>query len=141
VNDRDSAGLILRRGIVAKIMIVDDERELVRALTLRFKSAGFDVVHSGDGVTAMQIAIREQPDAIVLDIGLPGGDGHMVAERLRENSKTMSIPIVYLTARNSQRDMRRANQLGAAGYIMKPFKAESLVSLVSSLVGNPVEAG
>ena len=118
----------------AKIMIVDDEVDLVRALTLRFKSAGYEVVTATDGVTATQVAVREQPDAIVLDIGLPGGDGHTVAERLRSNMKTMSIPVVYLTARSSEKDKQRAAALGAAAYLTKPFKAEELLEVVTRLV-------
>jgi two-component system KDP operon response regulator KdpE len=118
----------------AKIMIVDDELDLVRALTLRFKSAGYDVIHATDGVVATQVAVREQPDVIVLDVGLPGGDGHTVADRLRKNVKSLSIPVVYLTARSSDADRQRAATLGAAAYLTKPFKAEQLLNIVTRLV-------
>ena len=118
----------------AKIMIVDDEMDLVRALTLRFKSAGYEVIQALDGLSATQVAVQEQPDVIVLDIGLPAGDGHTVTERLRNNPKLMATPVVYLTARSSDEDKRRAAAQGAAAYLTKPFKTEELLDVVKRLV-------
>jgi len=70
-----------------KMLIVDDEADLVRSLSMRLRANGYEVVSAMDGVEATKMAIHEQPDVIVLDIGMPAGDGHVVAERLRDSPK------------------------------------------------------
>ena len=95
-----------------KVLVVDDEPDIVRALSLRLKSNGYDVVVARDGVQATVTAVREQPDLIVLDLGLPGGDGHVVAQRLRNNAKTCDVPIIALTARTANRDRVKAEKNG-----------------------------
>lgn len=122
-----------------RVLIVDDEPEIIKALAMRLRWAGYEVISASDGLSATQTAIREQPDAIVLDIGLPAGDGHLVAHRLNENLKTMSIPVIYLTARDSAEDRKRASDLGAFDYITKPFRPERLLeTLAKVLEGSPV---
>lgn len=86
----------------AKILVVDDEPDVVRALTMRLKFAGYEVIVASDGASATRLAITEQPDLVILDIGLPCGDGHDVAGRLCENMNTAAVPIIFLTARTSQ---------------------------------------
>lgn len=78
----------------AKILIVHHEAELVRAVTLSFESAGYDVVHTAGGPDATRTAVREQPDVIVL--GRPSGEGSDLAERLRKDPRSMSIPVIGL---------------------------------------------
>jgi DNA-binding response OmpR family regulator len=115
-------------------MVVDDEEDIVRALSMRLKAAGYEVISAADGLTATQMAVKHQPDLILLDIGMPGGDGHTVAQRLKGNLKTLTVPIIYLTAKANQEDMRKATELGAAGYLLKPFKSERLLSLVERVL-------
>jgi DNA-binding response OmpR family regulator len=119
---------------LAKILVVDDEEDVVKALTLRLKSAGYEVLTAGDGLNATQMAVKHNPELIILDIGMPGGDGHTVAERLKTNMKTLAMPIIYLTARANQTDMKKATELGAAGYLLKPFKGERLLALVERVL-------
>jgi CheY-like chemotaxis protein len=115
----------------SRILIVDDEPELVRTLTLRLRSAGYEVLCARDGMAATQLAVREQPDLIILDIGMPAGDGHTVAARLKENVRTLGIPIVFLTARASKIDAQKAQAVGAAGYLIKPYHPEELLDVIS----------
>jgi CheY-like chemotaxis protein len=119
---------------VEKILVVDDEEDVVRAVGMRLKSAGYQVLCASDGLAATQMAVKHMPDLIILDIGMPGGDGHTVAQRLHANVNTMTIPIVFLTARVSKEDMEKASDVGAAGYLMKPFKSERLLSLVDRVI-------
>jgi DNA-binding response OmpR family regulator len=114
----------------ARILVVDDEPDLVRALGMRLKAAGYEVLVANDGMRATQMAIRDQPSLIILDIGMPGGDGHTVAQRLRNNIRTVTIPIIFLTARNSPEDERKAKEAGAVAYLMKPCKAADLLAAV-----------
>jgi DNA-binding response OmpR family regulator len=121
----------------AKILVVDDEPDVIRALTMRLKFAGYEVIVAADGASATRMAITEQPDLIILDIGLPCGDGHMVAHRLCDNMNSTVIPVIFLTARTSQADRAKAMEVGAADFITKPFTAVQLLSSVErALTGN-----
>jgi two-component system chemotaxis response regulator CheY len=120
-----------------RVLVVDDEPELRQAVGLRLKAAGYEVLAASDGHMGTQLAITERPDAILLDIGLPAGDGHTVAGRLRENPKTMGIPVIYLTARTSPIDARKAEDSGAFGYLVKPYQVDVLLSMVKKAVTQP----
>ena len=113
-----------------KILIVDDEPDIVRALALRLKMAGYDVVAATDGAGALMTAVTEQPDLMLLDIGLPHGDGHFVAAKLRSNAITAHIPILFLSARHARSDLRHARKSGAVGFIEKPYDPEELLQRV-----------
>ena len=113
-----------------KILIVDDEPDIVRALGLRLTMAGYEVVAAVDGASALMTAVTEQPDLMLLDIGLPFGDGHFVASRLRANEKTAHIPILFLSARNAHDELGSARRSGAVGFITKPYDPEELLRRV-----------
>jgi CheY-like chemotaxis protein len=119
-----------------RILIVDDEPEIVRALGLRLRSVGYDVLAAADGVQATAMAVREQPDLILLDIGLPGGDGHTIASRIRSNMRTVQIPLIFLTARTAIDDVRKSESVQAAGYVQKPYQPEALLSLVKQALAS-----
>lgn len=120
-----------------KVLIVDDELDVVRALKMRFEANGYQVVTASDGVQATSQALRERPDLIVLDIGMPGGDGFVVAERLKTSSATALIPIIILSARGAIADTQRAQDLKVDRYLTKPFNPEELMSAAASLTGQP----
>jgi two-component system, OmpR family, KDP operon response regulator KdpE len=124
----------------AKILVVDDEADVVRSLGIRLRSAGYEVLTAADGWMATQIAADKQPDLIVLDIGMPCGDGHTVAKRLALINKTATIPIVYLTARTGNADVEQALQAGAAGYLTKPFKPDALLNIIGRVLGGNAPA-
>src|ERR1700719_730140 len=90
-----------------RILIVDDEPELVRALALRLNSAGYETLSASDGLAAMEMALSHRPDLVLLDIGLPVQDGYQVAAMLRTERRTAHIPIVFLTARTWDLDKAR----------------------------------
>jgi DNA-binding response OmpR family regulator len=105
---------------------------------MRLKSVGYEVISATDGMMATQLAVKENPDLILLDIGMPVGDGHTVAQRLQDNLNTTHIPIIFLTARTNQSDMKKATDVGAAGYLLKPFKSERLLALVERVLAEHV---
>ena len=115
-----------------KILIVDDEPELVRALTLRLNSAGYETLSASDGVAATDRAFSYQPDLILLDIGLPLQDGYQVAGILRAASRTAHIPIVFLTARTW--DLDKAREIRPDGYVVKPYQPAELLDIVGRLI-------
>jgi DNA-binding response OmpR family regulator len=120
----------------ARVLIVDDEPDLQRALGLRLRAAGYEVLVAADGIRAMQMALRDQPSVIILDIGMPGGDGHTIVQRLKASIRTMTIPIIFLTARKSPEDMKRAKEAGAAAYLLKPFKPEELLAAIAKALSD-----
>ncbi len=113
-----------------RILVVDDEPDIVRSLTLRLQAEGYQVSSAMDGLGATKKAIEEQPELILLDIGMPAGNGHVVVERLRNIDETSHIPVIYLTARTSEDDYHRAREGGVTKYITKPFDAEVLLAAV-----------
>jgi DNA-binding response OmpR family regulator len=118
----------------ARILVVDDDPELLEALRLRLRSGGYEVHTAGDGVQATRLARRERPDLVVLDIGMPGGDGHTVAQRLKGDPVTMFLPIIFLTARTNEIDFERARQNGVEKYLTKPFQVDELLLAVDELI-------
>jgi two-component system, OmpR family, alkaline phosphatase synthesis response regulator PhoP len=108
-----------------RILIVDDERKLVQGLVGYFRDAGFETLTAYDGRVALDIARREHPDLIVLDLMLPELDGLEVCRQLR---RTSSVPIIMLTARVEETDRLIGLELGADDYIAKPFSPREVVA-------------
>ena len=117
-----------------KILVVDDEPDIVKTVTMRLKSSGYDVVTAMDGVQAVEVAMKERPDLIVLDIRMPDMGGHGVAFQLRDYIETAFIPIIFLTASTTEFDRQSAIEEGASKYITKPFSPEELVAAVNELL-------
>jgi DNA-binding response OmpR family regulator len=81
-----------------KILIVEDDKNIMMALTVRLRNAGYVVLVAFDAVMALGIAIKQRPDLVLLDISIPGGNGFMVAERLQNSTLTAGVPMLFLTA-------------------------------------------
>jgi len=95
-----------------KILIVDDDPDIRQALKLRLRANHFETVHAVDGYSAIDQAYKEQPDLIILDLGLPAGDGYVVLDRLQRDDRLSNIPVVVLTARDPQSSELRAVRSG-----------------------------
>ncbi len=117
-----------------RILVVDDEPDIVRSLSIRLGSMGYEVSTALDGLSATRKAIEEQPDLIILDIGMPAGTGPAVVERLRNLDETCNIPVIYLTACTAAEDYRKARQGGVCKYITKPFDSDILLSAVEDQI-------
>jgi DNA-binding response OmpR family regulator len=111
-----------------KVLVVDDEEDFAKALKVRLKANGYDVVLAHDSMQAMMMVNLEKPDLILLDIMIPGEDGFFVTEQLKQSRATRHIPILFLTGVPGGE--RRAHQLGASGYIMKPYHPEMLLETI-----------
>ena len=118
----------------ARILLVDDDPELLEAVRIRLRANGYEVRTASDGVQATRLARLDHPDLVVLDIGMPGGDGHTVASRLKADPATMFLPIIFLTARTGEADFERARRTGVDKYLVKPFQVNELVLAVDELV-------
>ena len=113
-----------------KILIVDDEKQLVSLVILHMKMSGYEVLSANDGEKALAIAREENPDLLILDLMLPKMDGLEVCKRLRAESKTGDIPVIMLTARSETGDKLKGFECGADDYITKPFSPRELVARV-----------
>jgi two-component system, OmpR family, alkaline phosphatase synthesis response regulator PhoP len=119
---------------MTKVLIIDDEAPIRLLCRVNLEAEGMDVVEAPDGPTGLEVVEKERPDAILLDVMMPGLDGWSVAERLLEKEDTREIPIVFLTARADLRDRARGMDLGGLDYITKPFNPVDLASLVEEVV-------
>ncbi len=125
---------------MTRVLIIDDEAPIRLLCRVNLEAEGMDVLEAPDGPSGLVAARDERPDAILLDVMMPGLDGWRVAEKLLEDDRTADIPIVFLTARADLRDRARGMDLGGLDYVTKPFNPVELASLVRSVVG-AVERG
>lgn len=104
-----------------KILVVDDEPDVLRVLTFRLKRIGYDVISATDGKEALVLAMEEIPDVILLDLVLPEIDGYEVCRRIRADEKVKHIPIIFLTASIALSMSAQIETCGADDYVIKPF--------------------
>jgi DNA-binding response OmpR family regulator len=118
----------------SKILIVDDDPELRRALNLRFRANHYETAYATDGLSAIAMAQKERPDVIILDVGLPAGDGFVVMDRLQQNAELASIPVIVLTARDPQGTRQRIMKAGASAFFQKPADNGKLLNAIRSVL-------
>jgi DNA-binding response OmpR family regulator len=117
-----------------KTLVIDDEAPIRLLCRVNLEAEGVEVLEAADGATGLEIAKREKPDAILLDVMMPVLDGWNVAERLLSAEETRAIPIIFLTARADLRDRVRGMDAGGLDYVTKPFNPVELASLVREVV-------
>ena len=114
----------------AKILIVDDDPELRMALKLRLRANNFETVSASDGYSAIALAQKERPNLIILDLGLPAGNGFIVLKRLQESDTLSHIPVIVLTARDPQANELRSLDAGATAFFQKPADNNELLQVI-----------
>ncbi|MBV9864873.1 MAG: response regulator [Abitibacteriaceae bacterium] len=122
-----------------KILVVDDERDIVRLEQTGLRSEGYEVVTASTGREALEKVFFEKPDLILLDVMLPEIDGFEVLKKLRENPETATIPVIMLTARSEEADVAKGWKGGADLYITKPFELDELMETVQRILEGDVE--
>ncbi|HKW16772.1 MAG TPA: response regulator [Terriglobales bacterium] len=123
-----------------KILLVDDDKDVLYALNVRLRSKGYQVAVAGDAISAVIAARKEKPDLIVLDIGLPGGDGFLVMQRLKLLYELALTPIIVVSAREANAARAQALGAGAAAYFQKPVNTKEFMLAVEKSLGH-VPAG
>jgi len=113
-----------------KILVVDDDPDLVRAMRLRLRANNFEVTTATDGYSAIASAQKERPSLIILDLGLPVGDGFVVLDRLQNSDALAGIPVIVLSARDPQTNEERALKAGAAAFFQKPADNDELMNVI-----------
>src|SRR5579862_2530759 len=118
-----------------KILLVDDDPDLVRAMRLRLRANNYEVTTATDGYSAIASAQKDRPGLIILDLGLPVGDGFVVLERLQNSDTLAGIPVIVLSARDPQSNEERALKAGAAAFFQKPADNDELMNVIRISLG------
>jgi two-component system, OmpR family, phosphate regulon response regulator PhoB len=118
----------------ARLLLVEDDLALSELLEFRFQSEGYDVIQTSDGDEALLLAAEQAPDVIVLDWMIEGTSGLEVCRRLRRDKATANVPIIMLTARETEDDRIRGLETGADDYLTKPFSPRELVARVGAII-------
>ncbi|MDD5383141.1 MAG: response regulator [Candidatus Margulisbacteria bacterium] len=117
-----------------RILLIEDEEDMVEAVRLRLEANKYEVLIAKDGSDGLQQARTLKPDLIILDIMLPKLDGFQVCRMLKFDSNYSRIPIIMLTAKTQAQDIAQGKEMGADAYITKPFKAEDLLAKIKELL-------
>lgn len=119
-----------------KLLIVDDEPNIVMSLEYTFKKNDFEVFIARDGIEALEILKVQSPDIIILDVMMPMVDGYATLEQIKEDEKLQHCKVIFLSAKNKESDIEKGLALGADLYMTKPFSVKKLVEQVNDLASD-----
>lgn len=119
---------------MSKILVVEDDRDIRELIAFTLRFAGLEVETASSGTEGLERARAFQPDLILLDVRMPKMTGFEVCERLKQDGQTAHIPVVFLSARGQEAEIREGMSLGAVDYILKPFSPDELPSRVRSIL-------
>jgi DNA-binding response OmpR family regulator len=117
-----------------KILLVDDERDIITLITPRLIASGYDVITALDGEEALDKAKKEKPDLIILDIMLPKINGYQICDTLKSDLKYKNIPIILFTAKAQDDDIKSGKKVGADAYVTKPFDSTMLMGQIKKFL-------
>jgi two-component system KDP operon response regulator KdpE len=122
-----------------KILIVDDDPDIRLGLHVRLKANHYDTFFAADAFSSIVEARKHEPNLIILDLGLPAGDGFVVMERLKANPSLAVIPVIVVSARNGLGNQKRALEAGARAFLQKPVNDAELLAVIRQALGEPAE--
>ena len=117
-----------------RLLLVDDEVELVEMIKFRLEASGYEVLTANDGQQALEIARREKPGLVILDVMLPKMDGYKVCGLIKKDSRYAHIPVMMFTAKAMDADMKLGQEVSADAYLTKPFEPKVLLEKIKELV-------
>jgi DNA-binding response OmpR family regulator len=113
-----------------KILIIEDDKDMLRGLNVRLRASEYETASAPDAVMAMTIAKKVEPDLVLLDLGLPGGDGFVVLERMKNIPSLAGTPVIVVSARDPKANEKRALDAGADAFFQKPVDNEELMKAI-----------
>jgi len=122
--------------MMAKILIVDDELDILKMVVFRLRKSGYEVITATDGQEALEMIEKDNPDLIILDLVLPKIDGYEVCKRLKASDEFRNMPVIFLTASTCADLSEKAKELGADDYLTKPFEPDILIERVGKYVAH-----
>ena len=123
-----------------RILIVDDDPDVLQGMHVRLKANHYDTFFAGDALSSITEAKKHEPDLIILDLGLPAGDGFVVMERLKANPYLAVIPVIVVSARDVLANKERALKAGAKAFLQKPVDNAELLKVIRQALGEPAQA-
>ena len=117
-----------------KILLVEDEVDLVETMVFQLEAAGYEVIVAYDGLDGLEKAKKEKIDLMILDLMLPKMDGYKVCALLKKDSRYSKIPIMLFTARTQESDLKMGEEVGADAYVIKPFDSKVLLAKIKELI-------
>ncbi|MEX0790322.1 MAG: response regulator [Actinomycetota bacterium] len=124
----------MNSGARHKILITDDDPVIIELLQVNLEFEGYDVITAADGLEAVEKAGRELPDLVILDIMMPRMDGWAARAELMKGPRMAQIPVIFLSARAQQADLRKGYEAGVAAYVTKPFEPVELLDLIEQIL-------
>jgi len=118
-----------------KIMVIEDELDLLKIITFRIKKSGYEIITATDGNTGIALIEEHRPDLILLDLRIPGIDGWEVCRRIKGHKQLCYIPVILLSASVCEINDETVKQIGAQDYLRKPFEPQSLIEKIKKLIG------
>jgi two-component system KDP operon response regulator KdpE len=122
-----------------KILIVDDDPDVRHGMHIRLKANHYDTFFAADALSSVTEARKQEPDLIILDLGLPAGDGFVVMERLKKVPSLALIPIIVVSARDARANRERAIKAGATAFLQKPVDNAELLAVIRRALGEPAQ--
>ncbi len=118
-----------------KILIVEDEKNIVLSLKMFLTKEGYDVKVAMNGIDAIDVAHEYIPNLVLLDILLPKMNGYLVCEALKEEMDTSQIPVIFMSAKTQEEDIKRAYEVGGVDYLIKPFTHKQIKDILNKYLG------
>jgi two-component system KDP operon response regulator KdpE len=123
-----------------KILIVDDDPDIRQGMQVRLEYSGYVTCLAADMASCLAVAGKEDPDLIVLDLGLPAGDGLLLIDRLKLHATFVKIPIIVVSARDARANRERAMNAGATAYLQKPVDNSEFLAVIRKALGDVAPA-
>lgn len=120
------------------VLLIEDDKDIAMSLGIRLRDKGYQLAMASDAISAISQARSSNPDVAVIDINLPGGDGFVVAERLRKLLETSTTPLIFMTASKAAGLKERAQTLGSVAFLEKPFDSTKLVNVIETSINGDV---
>ena len=121
-----------------KILVADDDPVHIQLVSSRLRGSGFEITVARDAMQALMLAVRGKPDAILLDINMPGGTGIQALKQLKANSSTFTIPVIVVSGSDDPNLLQQLRTLGAEDFLRKPFDFSELLGRLHRVTGGPV---
>ncbi len=119
---------------MSKVLIAEDERDIRELITFTLRYNGHEVIATSNGEEALEMALREHPDLVLLDVRMPRMNGYEVCRAIKENEVTKHIPVVFISAKGQESEVKQGLDAGATDYILKPFSPDQLVERVRQVL-------
>jgi two-component system alkaline phosphatase synthesis response regulator PhoP len=119
---------------MVKILVAEDERDIRELISYTLMFAGYEIVQASNGAAAVDLAVQEKPDLILMDVRMPRMTGYQACEALKQRPETKDTPVIFLSAKGQESEIQQGLGVGAVKYILKPFAPDELTSQVESVL-------